>query len=320
MISKLHAFFVVALFGVVVGSVAAGVVLSSKGSGEDPTFITSPPDFVSPGGNITDTPTTGDDTGGVNVPIWWDEFEGTELNRDYWKVMTGGNGWGNGEEQVYVDSPLSLDVSDSQLVITASKGDDGKYTSARIMTKGAWYPGMTLPNGKVTKKIRFESVITIPEAGQGIWPAFWAFPESSTYGEFPGSGEIDIMEIINTQDKLIHGIHYGSAETRVQNMTRTPAPDGTFSLGTYKFAVDWYSEHMTFFLNDDAANTYYSKSVHKDGWYTDFPGAGPNAPFDKGFNIILNLAVGGGWPGSPDATTPPTVNMLVEYVRVYADF
>ncbi|AGE60254.1 (1-3)-beta-glucanase [Acanthocystis turfacea Chlorella virus WI0606] len=317
MISKLHGFLVFVLFGVIAGSVATGVVLSSRGEETSSTFIDSPPDFVVPvWNNITDTNTTDD----VNVPIWWDEFEGTELNRDHWRVMTGGDGWGNREEQVYVDSPTSLDVADSQLVITASKGEDGKYTSARIMTNGAWYPGMTLPNGKTTKKIRFESVITLPEAGQGIWPAFWAYPEANTYGDFPGSGEIDIMEIINAQDKLIQGIHYGSVEHRTMNMTRTPALDGTFALGTYKFAVDWYADKMTFFLNDEAVNTYYSKNVHKDGWFTDFPGAGPNAPFDKGFNLILNIAVGGNWPKSPDSTTPQTVNMLVDYVRVYADF
>jgi beta-glucanase (GH16 family) len=318
MISKLHGFLVIALFGVIVGSVVAGVVMSNDNTGKDPNYITNPPDFESPDGNITETETETENS--INVPIWWDEFDGTELDRDYWKVMTGGDGWGNNEEQVYVDSPTNVEVSDSNLIITATRGADNVYTSGRVMTKGAWYPGMTLPNGKVPKKIRFESVITLPEAGQGIWPAFWAYPDVLKYGDFPGSGEIDIMELINAQEKLTQGLHFGGKADRRMSMNRTPAPDGSFSFGTFKFAVDWFEDRITFLLNDEPTVTYYSKSVDESGWFTDFAGAGKNAPFDTGFSMILNVAVGGNWAKSPDSTTPDVVSMFVEYVRVYADF
>lgn len=317
MISKLHAFCVFILFATVAGGVATGVVLAKKNrSSTDDYFNDKIPDFTTPE-NITDTPIYDN----VNVPIWWDEFDGNELNRDYWQVMTGGNGWGNNEEQVYVDSYNNIEIFESKLLISAIKGIDGVYTSGRIMSKGSWYPGMLLPNGKKPIKIRFEAVITLPETGQGIWPAFWAFPADNKYGNFPMSGEIDIMELINNQDRLTQGIHYGGIGTdRVMNMTRTKAPDSTFSLGTFKFAVDWYTDKIVYSLDDVETVTFYSKSISPTGWYTKAANAGPDSPFDTGFKMILNIAIGGNWPKSPDATTPTDVTMFVEYVRVYADF
>lgn len=311
MISKIHAFGVITLFGIIAGGVAIGIVFATNDNNNHSDRYFNPK-----------APTGANGTVGINgTLIWSDEFDDANLNRDYWSVMTGGNGWGNNEKQVYVDSPDNIAIHDSTLAITAMKGNDGIYTSGRLMTRGSWFPGMSLPDGTIPTKIRFEALVTLPEAGQGIWPAFWSLSADDVYGGFANSGEIDIMELINEQTKLTQGIHYGgSGKDHKMQMSRTLPENITFSEGTHIFAVDWYPTKIVFFLDDIITTTFYSKSVSNSGWYSDSSNARENSPFDVGFKLIVNIAVGGGWPGDPDETTPDIATMFIEYVRVYADF
>jgi len=347
MISKIHLVSVMTIFALVIGGIVAGVLVSINNSNEGNYFKPETPDFKleedisqAPWDNGTaviekhldgvfiEGTTVSEDnilnmTDGVSVPIWWDEFDGNTLDKNTWQIMTGNkNGWGNNEVQVYSDSVDNVDVYDSYLRISAIRDNNGVYTSGRIMTKGGWFPGMTLPNDKKANKIRFEVSVILPSSGQGIWPAFWAFPAKPSYGDFPLSGELDIMELINDMNVLTQGIHYGGGEKgKKMTMFKTKADNFTYAGGSYIFAVDWTYDSIIFSTNEVETGVVYSKEVDpENGWYTNSPNGTKNSPFDKPFNLIFNVAVGGNWAGEPDNTTPEISTMLVDYVRVFADF
>ncbi|AGE57199.1 (1-3)-beta-glucanase [Paramecium bursaria Chlorella virus NE-JV-4] len=278
-------------------------------------------------GDINDTfffinETTGN---GIRVPIWWDEFNGDSIERSSWILMNSGiqHGWDNNEEQVYLRD--NVDVYDGALHISALRNRGRNYTSGRIMSKGAWCPGMSLPNGKIVSKIYFESLIHVPISGQGIWPAFWAYPEKSVYGSFSQSGEIDMMELINDFDRLTQGIHYGGERPRNQkHMIRTGGSiddNYTYEFGTYVIGAEWSLDTIIFYLNGIETGRVNSKKIDSEqGWYSESSIAKVSSPFDEPFNIIFNIAIGGNWPGPPDDNTPDEIVMSVDYFRVFADF
>jgi len=238
--------------------------------------------------------------------IWSDEFEGTELDLSKWSYQYGTgasdglSGWGNAELQYYTDRPDNIFVQDGKLHIVALEesfaGMD--YTSARIrsINNGDWRYG------------RFEASIKLPE-GQGIWPAFWMMPTDAVYGGWPASGEIDIMELVGHQPNVLHGtIHYGPPHTYSGGSYTLPS--GNFSDDFNTFAIEWENGEIRWYVNDIHYHT-------ETNWFSesqDFP-----APFEQRFHFLLNVAVGGHWPGSPDATTEFPQQMVVDYVRVYQD-
>jgi len=260
----------------------------------NPTLVTADNDAVSPGDALT--------------LVWRDEFNAAQLDPESWFFEAGdgsqyGNpGWGNTELQWYL--PNSAQLENDSLVITARhEVSNGKnYTSARLHTRDRF----AFRYGRVEARIRLP-------AGQGIWPAFWLLPQDNVYGRWAASGEIDIMEAVNlgvAGNNTVHGtIHYGGA-----------TPGNLYSGGEYlvpmdatsnfhEYAIEWDPTEIRWYVDD----VLYSM---KDAWSS--TGADYPAPFDQHFYILLNVAVGGNWPGSPDASTVFPETMEVDYVRVYS--
>ncbi len=241
--------------------------------------------------------------------VWQDEFEGEKLNTKNWNYEIHAPGWVNHEWQSYVMDKKNVYVKDGNLIIQPIKGVDsnGKvtYTSGRINTEHKNY----------FKYGRIEARIKMPK-GQGIWPAFWMMPEDQAfYGPWPRCGEIDISEVLGDNPKLTYGtIHYGLPHGQKQGTkTVTEGPDLWEDYHVY--AIEWEPSQMRWYLDGECFVTI-------DDWYTKTPGYDEityPAPFDQPFFIILNVAVGGDWPGYPDATTlfDETAQMKVDYVRVY---
>lgn len=239
---------------------------------------------------------------------WSDEFagpSGSSVDSSKWSFDIGGNGWGNNELETYTNRPANADLEGGLLVIKALKetftGPDNitrNYTSARLLTKN-----------KFTQAFgRFEARIKIPY-GQGIWPAFWMLGDNINTAGWPTCGEIDIMENIGREPSIVHGTFHGPGYSGGSGISAAYAlPNGQkFSDNFHTFAVEWEPRVMRFYVDG---------LLYKTRTPADLP-AGTSWVFDHTFFIILNVAVGGGWPGNPDATTVFPQQMLVDYVRVY---
>jgi beta-glucanase (GH16 family) len=230
--------------------------------------------------------------------VWHDEFEGPEINADVWTHEIGGHGWGNGENQYYTDDPDNAFIEDGMLVIQALERNYlGKpFTSARLTTQG-----------KLTQQYgRIEARIQIP-TGKGIWPAFWMLGENYDTVGWPRSGEIDIMENIGSEPWVVHGTLHGpgySGGSGVGAAYRLP-DRSPFHANFHVYAVEWEPEEIRWYVNDALYSTITPARLPGDWVY------------DQPFFIILNVAVGGRWPGYPDTTTEFPQQMLVDYVRIY---
>jgi len=237
--------------------------------------------------------------------VWNDEFAGSSIDVTKWEHEVNANGGGNSELQYYTARSKNSRVEDGLLVLEAHEesyqGDEGKrdYTSARMRTrgKGDWVYG------------RMEIRARLPY-GQGIWPAIWMLPTDWEYGGWPRSGEIDIMEIIGHDPDYLHGtLHFGRAyNDKSQDGGSYRSPAGSLRNEFHTYTVEWTESEFRWFLDDIQ---YASVS----SWYA--PENAYPAPFNKRFHMLLNIAVGGNWPGSPDATTIFPQRMEIDYVRVY---
>lgn len=242
--------------------------------------------------------------------VWSDEFDGNALDTTKWEYLTGDGsqfgipGWGNNEKQWYTTT--NAEVANGQLTIIAKEeaSNGYAYTSSRIRTlgQGDWTYG------------RFEMRAKLPAnqgaSGQGTWPAFWMLPSDLSYGVWPASGEIDIMEWLGHQPSTIHGtLHYGNAgQASTYNSSVTNLPSGTTN-DFHTYAVEWDPNEIRWYLD---GNLY--KSVNF--WFSS-AGAYP-APFDVSFHLILNMAIGGYFPGDPNNDSLFPQEFVVDYVRVYA--
>jgi beta-glucanase (GH16 family) len=237
--------------------------------------------------------------------MWFDEFDGTALDDSKWSHQLGngcgssaGCGWGNNELQTY--QPGNVIVSEGTLKIEAREQriHSNAYTSGKIrsLDKGDFDYG------------RFEARMKLP-IGQGIWPAFWMMPTDELYGGWPESGEIDIMENIGSEPSTVHGtLHFGEPwPNNNQTGGSYSLPDGQrFTDSFHVFAIEKEPGVMRWIID----GVLFSTKTSDD---TD-----PYWPFDERYHFILNLAVGGNWPGDPDATTVFPQTFEVDYVRVYA--
>ncbi len=229
--------------------------------------------------------------------VWSDEFNGTSLNRSNWtpEIGTGSGGWGNNELQYYTDRAQNVQVTGGNLVITAQKESYGgmNYTSARIKTQDL----KSFTYGKVEARIKLPS-------GQGLWPAFWMLGSIISTVGWPKSGEIDIMERVNLNPYVNGTVHWdagGHAEFgRVS---------GNLDFSQFHvYSIEWDSKYIRWFVDGQQFNEFYIEN-----------GTGNTEEFQRPFFLLLNLAVGGNWPGSPNNSTPFPSQMLVDYVRVYQD-
>jgi beta-glucanase (GH16 family) len=240
--------------------------------------------------------------------VWSDEFNGPDGSRPdptKWRFDLGGNGWGNHELEYYTSRPENSFVSGGNLVIQAQKeaftGPDHvtrDYTSARMRTQGLFAQAYG----------RFEARIKIP-CGQGLWPAFWLLGNDKGKISWPAGGEIDIMENIGREPFSIHGSMHGPGYSGDDGLTSEYKLTGgaQFFDDFHVFAIEWEPKAVHFFVDQEIYATFTPSRLP----------AGTHWVFDHPFFIILNVAVGGDWPGSPDSTTVFPQVMLVDYVRVY---
>ena len=237
--------------------------------------------------------------------VWNDEFDGDTIDFDKWEHEVNARGGGNNELQYYTDRSQNSRVKDGLLIIQALKetftGPEGtrEYTSARLRTKnrGDWKYG------------RFEIKAKLPY-GQGLWPAIWMLPTDWVYGGWAASGEIDIMELVGNDPATVYGtLHYGGAyPDNVHTGASYKLDFGNFALDFHVFALEWDATEIRWYVDDSLYQ------VQRE-WYShgnDYP-----APFNQRFHLLLNVAVGGNWPGNPDNTTSFPQKMEVDYVRVY---
>lgn len=239
--------------------------------------------------------------------VWEESFDKDTLNMDDWNIETHEPGWVNNELQEYTESSENIYVKDGNLVIKpVEKTDaDGKvsYTSGRINTQ----------NKHNFKYGLFEARLKVPK-GQGFLPAFWMMPANENlYGQWPRCGEIDIMEVLGNQTDTSYGtLHYGNPHSESQGKYTLEA--GSFAEEYHTFSAAWEPGKLSWYVDGNLIHT-------ENDWYSATEGQGEltyPAPFDQPFYLILNLAVGGNWPGNPDESTNiKDAAFLVDYVKVY---
>lgn len=235
---------------------------------------------------------------------WSDEFDGTVLDTNFWSYQIGNGcpnlcGWGNNELQFYRQENVS--VQDGVLKIIAKKETVGSntYTSARIRTINK----VDFASGRIEVRAR------IP-VGRGYWPAIWFLPTENHYGIWPLSGEIDLMEAKGQEPQTIHGtIHYGAYTPNNRFTGNTYSiNNGSFADSFHIYALRWTKDTIQWFVDDILYSTLTRNAVNPFWW-----------PFDRNFHVIMNLAVGGNFLGNPDASTPDTASLQIDYIRVYQD-
>lgn len=234
---------------------------------------------------------------------WADEFNTPSLNLTDWSFENGDGcpglcGWGNNELEYYTSRPENLFFQDGKMIIEARKENyAGKnYTSSKILTRGK----------KVFKYARIDIRAKLPK-GKGIWPAFWLLPQHNVYGGWPKSGEIDLMEMIGHEANRSYGtLHFGPGPGSTQLGRNYTLPSGIFNDEFHVFSLEWKQDQIKWFIDGNLFSTYTIADFGTN-----------NYPFNEDFFLIVNLAVGGNWPGSPDASTYFPQWLIVDYIRVY---
>ncbi|GHG58109.1 glycoside hydrolase family 16 protein [Streptomyces griseocarneus] len=244
--------------------------------------------------------------------VWSDEFRGAahqSPDRTKWGFERGGEPkWGNHEWQYYTDRPANASLDGrGNLAVTARherlrgmKCGVGPcdITSARLTTKGKFARAYG----------RFEARIKIPK-GQGLWPAFWMLGANADKVTWPANGEIDVMEALGREPGTAHGAIHGPGYV-IQGLERhTALPrGGSLADGFHTYRIDWTPDTVTWYLDGKTYGNACKNQLRR----------GQKWVFDHPHYLLLNLAVGGDWPGPPDRSTPFPARMLVDYVRVYA--
>ncbi|GAB1448031.1 hypothetical protein MASR2M44_10360 [Bacteroidota bacterium] len=236
------------------------------------------------------------------VLFWADEFNGNSLDTSYWEYQIGDGcpnlcGWGNNELQSYQKSQLK--VENGLLMIQAKKQSIGNssYVSSRIRTINK----LDFAGGRIEVRARMPK-------GKGYWPAVWFLPTENYFGQWPMSGEIDLLEGKGQEPTKTWGtIHYGSyaPQNKYSGETYT-LPSGNFTDDFHTFTVIWKPDSIKWYVNGQLFATRTPKDL-----------GGYNWPFRHNFHPIINLAVGGNFLGNPDGSTPDTATLQVDYIRIY---
>lgn len=224
--------------------------------------------------------------------VWSDEFNDVTIHTTNWTYDIGGGGWGNSELEYYTNRPENATTDNGNLLIIAKKESysGNSYTSARLKTQGL----QNFTYGKIEARIK-------NPVGQGIWPAFWMLGKNISQESWPQCGEIDIMEHID-KETVNHGTMHWDNNGHQQYGGSVSCDESLF----HTYSIEWDANAIRWFLD---GNKYWEGDISNNIHSTD--------EFHLPFFIILNLAVGGGWPGNPDATTPFPDTLYVDYVRVY---
>ena len=276
-------------------------VLSACGGAND-----SPEPTPTPVPTPTPTPTPtppSTDIDGFTL-IWQDEFDGPDIDDASWNFETGDGtdfdlppGWGNDELQIYTSDAgnvtIGEDAGESVLMITAREDGAGGYTSGRLTTEDK----VSMRYGKLVASIK------LPES-QGLWPAFWMLGDNIDEVSWPGSGEIDVLELLgHKSDETFHTIHYVDGEQSYKNNGHEYLNATKFSEGYHEFMLDWTPDSLTFSVDGNEAHMITLTDDMKE--------------FQRSFHLLLNVAVGGRLPGSPDDTSVFPQTMSIDYIRVY---
>jgi beta-glucanase (GH16 family) len=236
--------------------------------------------------------------------VWSDEFtqpDGSSPDPAKWTFETGGGGWGNNELQYYTSRTNNARIVGGMLILEADRENykGRSYTSARMKTQGiqSWNYG------------RMEARIKIPY-GKGMWPAFWMLGTNITSVGWPTCGEVDIMENVGREPALVHGTIHGPGYSGSHGIGGPCALPGNpaFANDFHIYAVEWTTNEIKWFVDGEQYFSVNSGSL---------PG-GTTWVYTQPQFILLNLAVGGRWPGNPDGTTTFPQQMIVDYVRIYA--
>ncbi len=246
-------------------------------------------------------------------PVWSDEFDGpagASFDRTKWVADTGGHGFGNEERQFYTTRTENVALDgEGHLVITALAEPQlstydcwygrCRYTSTRLLTKGLFEQAYG----------RLEARIRVPR-GQGIWPAFWMLGRNIDSVGWPQSGEIDIMENIGREPSILHGTLHGPGYSGAEGISGADTlTSGAWADDFHVFAVAWKPNEIRWLAD---GHEYHRLTP------ADLP-AGRAWVFDRPFFLLLNVAVGGHWPGDPDDSTTFPQQMVVDYVRAYRE-
>lgn len=230
--------------------------------------------------------------------IFSEEFEdGTDLTENWsYEIGNGQWGWGNGELQYYTAGD-NVSLINGNLVIEARNEFFGgkQYTSTRMKTKGAF----DFTYGRVDIRA------ALPK-GQGLWPALWMLGTRHDEVGWPECGEIDIMEMLGQQPSKVYGtVHWkGDNGQQASYEGSTIINDGDFNSKFHVFSLEWTPEALTFYLDDEQYHTIGISAAQFDA-------------FHHSFFLIMNVAVGGDWPGLPNPSTEFPQRMVVDYVRVF---
>jgi beta-glucanase (GH16 family) len=244
---------------------------------------------------LVPTPTYGWNPQGWNL-AWSDEFDGTTIDPANWTYDIGGNGWGNVELEYYTNRPENARLENGMLIIEArsEKYEGLPYTSARLKTQGL----REFQYGRIEARMKLPS-------GQGIWPAFWMLGVGKSW---PLGGEMDVLEYIgktpDTVYQTVHGPGYSGAKGIGSHYVLTADKlKNDFRV----YAIEWQPNEIRWYVDDQQVFKVTPDQIP----------SGAQWVYDHPFYMILNLAVGGGWPGFPDSTTVFPQQLLVDYVRVY---
>jgi beta-glucanase (GH16 family) len=236
--------------------------------------------------------------------VWQDEFDQPGLpDPAKWAYDVGDGcpnlcGWGNNEIQYYHQNRLAnTRVEEGNLIIIARKEDAGGYTSTRLVTRGkaAW------KYGKIVVKAKLPY-------GLGIWPAIWMLPVKNTYGGWPASGEIDIMENVgHLPNKVFASAHTKSFNHMIGTQSTNGIKVNNASTEFHEYAINWTAESIEYSIDNQVFHRFVNTHAGFEAW-----------PFDQEFYLILNVAIGGNWGGQmgiDDNIWPQ--KMEIDYVRVY---
>ncbi len=232
---------------------------------------------------------------------WADEFTNKEIDPSSWTFEMGNNnGWGNNELQSYTDRTQNVFVSQGNLILEARAElyNSFKYTSTRMITK----------NKKMFKFGRIDIRAKLP-VGKGVWPALWMLGKNIDQVSWPACGEIDILEMLGQEPNRIYGtMHWGAnTASHASFGANYLLSTGSFDHQFHVYSIIWASNSIKVLVDDVMFLNFSNANVPGTGTY----------PFNNEFFFIFNIAVGGNWPGSPDATTTFPQSMVVDYVRVF---
>ena len=230
---------------------------------------------------------------------WSDEFNGAAINTNNWNYDIGGNGWGNNELEYYTNSTKNSFVTKGGYLVLEARQEamgSNNYTSARMLTMGK----QEYTYGRI-------DVRAILPKGQGIWPAIWMLGSNINTTPWPACGEIDMMELLGHQPAKVYGtMHWSNTSGQDASVGGNyTLPSGDFSQKFHVFSIVWDSTKIEWYIDNQK---YFTGNQS---------GVSDTNPFNKPFFFILNIAVGGNWPGNPNSTTVFPQRMIVDYVRVY---